>query len=174
MTLYPSNDLMKPLSGGAFAAEGAVLTGDITLGVDTSIWFGCVLRGDDAPLVIGARTNIQDLTMVHADPGLPNVIGEEVTVGHGCVLHGVRVGDRSLIGMGALLLAGSSIGEECLIAAGTVVKEGMQVPPRSLLAGVPGRIVRQISDEEVVDFRRSAQGYVDNIRLYLGKGEAAR
>jgi carbonic anhydrase/acetyltransferase-like protein (isoleucine patch superfamily) len=171
MTLYPKTNLMKPLEGGAFAAEGAVLTGDITLGEDVSIWFGCVLRGDDAPLVIGARTNIQDLTMVHADPGLPNVIGEDVTVGHGCVLHGVKVGDRTLIGMGAILLAGSSIGDECLIAAGTVVKEGMQVPARSLVAGVPGRIVRQITDEEVGDFRRSAQGYVDNMHSYVGEGK---
>lgn len=171
MTFFPRKDLMQPLPGGGFAAQGATLTGDITLGEDVSIWFGCVLRGDDAPLVIGRRTNIQDLTMVHADPGEPNVIGEEVTVGHGCVLHGVRVGDRCLIGMGAILLAGSSIGDECLIAAGTVVKEGMQVPARSLVVGVPARIIRQISDEEVAGFRRSAQGYVDNVRLYLGDGE---
>lgn len=171
MTIFPHKDLMQPLPGGGFAAQGATLTGDITLGEDASIWFGCVLRGDDAPLVIGRRTNIQDLTMVHADPGVPNVIGEEVTVGHGCVLHGAKIGDRCLIGMGAVLLGGSVIGDECLIAAGTVVKEGMHVPPRSLVVGVPARIIREISDEEAMSFRRSAQGYVDKLRIYLGDGQ---
>jgi carbonic anhydrase/acetyltransferase-like protein (isoleucine patch superfamily) len=164
---FPRADLMRPLPGGAFATTNAVLTGDVTLGEDVGIWFGCVLRGDDAPLTIGLRTNVQDLTMVHADTGHPNVIGAEVTIGHRVVLHGVSVGDRALIGMGAILLGGSRIGSEALVAAGAVVREGFEVPPRTLVAGVPAKIVRELRDEEVAQFRLSADGYVAKLRLYL-------
>jgi len=167
MTRFESRGLFRSLAGGAFAAQDAVLTGDLTLGADVGIWFGCVLRGDDAPLTIGARTNVQDLTMIHADTGVPNVIGSEVTIGHRCVLHGARVEDRSLIGMGAILLGGSVIGRESLIAAGAVVKEGFVVPPRSLVAGVPAKILRPLTDDEVARIVASAEGYVQKIRLYL-------
>lgn len=166
-TPFPRKGLFRPVAGGAFVAQGAVVTGDVTLGEDVGVWFGCVLRGDDAPLVIGRRTNVQDLTMIHADPGVPNIIGEEVTIGHRCVLHGAKVGDRALIGMGAILLAGSEIGEESIIAAGAVVKEGMIVPPRSLVVGVPGKILREVTPEQVAHFTESAEGYVQQIRLYL-------
>lgn len=160
----------NPPGGWAFAATNAVLTGEITLGEDAGIWFGCVVRGDDAPLHIGRRTNIQDLTMIHADPGLDNVIGDEVTVGHRCVLHGVKVGDRSLIGMGAVLLGGSVVGEESLVAAGAVVREGFEVPPRSLVAGVPAKVIRELTEDEVASIRASAEGYVRKIELYLPEG----
>lgn len=167
MTAYPSKGLFRRLEGGAYAATNAVLTGDLTLGEDVGIWFGCVLRGDDAALVIGARTNVQDLTMIHADTGVPNVIGSDVTIGHRCVLHGARVGDRCLIGMGAILLGGCVIGDESLVAAGSVVRENFVVPPRSLLAGVPARIVKTLDDAAVERIRASADGYVKKIRLYL-------
>ena len=171
MTLFPRRGLLRPVEGGAFVAANAVVTGDVTLGEDAGVWFGCVVRGDDAPLTVGRRTNVQDLTMIHADTGVPNVIGEEVTIGHRCVLHGARVEDRCLIGMGAILLGGSVVGAESLIAAGAVVKEGFVVPPRSLVAGVPGRILRPLSDEEIEMIRRSAEGYVRKIRLYLQDGK---
>jgi carbonic anhydrase/acetyltransferase-like protein (isoleucine patch superfamily) len=164
---YPSKGLFRALEGGAYAATNAVLTGDLVLGADVGIWFGCVLRGDDAPLTIGARTNVQDLTMIHADTGVPNVIGSEVTIGHRCVLHGARVEDRCLVGMGAILLGGSVIGAESLVAAGAVVREGFVVPPRSLVAGVPAKIVRTLDDDAVARIRESAEGYVRKIRLYL-------
>lgn len=167
MTHFESRGLFQKLDSGAYAARNAILTGDLTLGVDVGIWFGCVLRGDDAPLTIGARTNVQDLTMIHADTGVPNVIGSEVTIGHRCVLHGARVEDRCLIGMGAILLGGSVIGRESLIAAGAVVKEGFVVPPRSLVAGVPAKILRTLTDEEVRRIVASAEGYVQKIKLYL-------
>lgn len=167
MTQFPTKGRFRALEGGAFAAENAVLTGDITLGEDVGIWFGCVLRGDDASLTIGARTNVQDLTMIHADTDVPNVIGSGVTIGHRCVLHGARVEDGSLIGMGAILLGGSVIGAESLVAAGAVVKERFVVPPRSLVAGVPAKIVRTLTDDEVAMIRASADGYVKKIRLYL-------
>ena len=170
MALFPRRGLFRPVEGGAFVATNAIVTGDVTLGEDVGVWFGCVVRGDDAPLTVGRRTNVQDLTMIHADTGVPNVIGQEVTIGHRCVLHGARVEDRCLIGMGAVLLGGSVIGAESLIAAGTVVKEGFVVPPRSLVAGVPGKILRALRDDEVEAIRRSAEGYVRKIRLYLEEG----
>ena len=167
MSFFPRQGLFVPVEGGAFRARDAVVTGDVTLGEDVGIWFGCVVRGDDAPLTIGRRTNVQDLTMIHADTGVPNVIGEEVTIGHRCVLHGARVGDRCLIGMGAILLGGSEVGDEALIAAGAVVREGFRVPPRTLVAGVPGRVLRELTEDEVASIRDSAEGYVRKIRLYL-------
>lgn len=169
MAHFHQRGLFERLPGGAFRAFNAVLTGDITLGADVGIWFGCVVRGDDAPLSIGARTNVQDLTMIHADSGVPNTIGSEVTIGHRCVLHGARVGDRALVGMGAILLGGSVIGEESLVAAGTVVREGFVVPPRSLVAGVPGKLLRSLDEAEVARIRASAAGYVEKIRLYLAE-----
>lgn len=167
MTLFARKGLFEPLPGGAFKARNAVVTGDVTLGEDVGIWFGCVVRGDDAPLAIGRRTNVQDLTMVHADTGVPNRIGEECTIGHRCVLHGASVGDRALIGMGSVLLGGSVVGDEAIVAAGAIVRERFVVPPRTLVAGVPARVVREVSAEELAAFRASAQGYVDKIRLYL-------
>ena len=167
MTHFPEQGLFVPLPGGAFRAVNAIVSGDVTLGEDTGIWFGCVVRGDDAPLTIGARTNVQDLTMVHADTGVPNSIGAEVTIGHRCVLHGAQVGDRCLIGMGAILLGRSVIGDESIVAAGSVVKEGFVVPPRTLVAGVPARIVREVRPEELAYFPVSAEGYVAKIRRYL-------
>ena len=167
MAFYTRTGLFRALEDGAFAATDAVVTGDVTLAEDVGIWFGCVVRGDDAPLTIGARTNVQDLTMIHADTGVPNTIGAGVTVGHRCILHGAEVGDRCLIGMGAILLGGSKIGEGSIIGAGAVVKENMVVPPRSLVVGVPGKIVRSVTDEELEAIDRSAAGYAKKIRLYL-------
>jgi carbonic anhydrase/acetyltransferase-like protein (isoleucine patch superfamily) len=167
MSEFPKSGLFRRLDGGAFAAQNATLTGDVSLGEDVGIWFGCVVRGDDAPLSLGRRTNVQDLTMIHADTGVENRIGEEVTIGHGCVLHGAEIADRCLIGMGAVLLGGSKIGEESIIGAGSVVTEGAEIPPRSLVLGIPGRVVREVTEDEVSMIRASAQGYVDKIAQYL-------
>jgi carbonic anhydrase/acetyltransferase-like protein (isoleucine patch superfamily) len=153
--------------GAAFAADNATIVGEVELGADAGVWFGCVVRGDDAPILVGARTNVQDLTMIHADTGVPNVIGRETTIGHRCVLHGAKVGDRCLIGMGAVLLGGCEVGDEAIVAAGAVVREGFVVPPRTLVAGVPAKILRAVTDAEVEMIRRSAQGYVDKVAQYL-------
>ncbi len=172
MSFFPREGLLRRIEGGAFLASTAVVAGDVSLAEDVGVWFGCVLRGDDAPLIVGRRTNVQDLTMIHADPGVSNILGEEVTVGHRCVLHGAEIGDRCLIGMGAILLGGSRIGAESIVGAGALVKEGMIVPPRSLVVGLPARIVRQVSEEEVQRIRQSAEGYVQKIRLYLAEPAA--
>ncbi|MBL8900429.1 MAG: gamma carbonic anhydrase family protein [Planctomycetes bacterium] len=153
--------------GAAFAADNATLTGEIELGDGASLWFGCVLRGDDAPLSIGPDTNVQDLSMIHADPGVPNRIGARVTIGHRAILHGALVEDECLIGMGAILLGGSRIGAGSVIAAGAVVKENLVVPPRSLVVGVPGRIVRELGEPERQAILHSAAEYRRKVELYL-------
>jgi carbonic anhydrase/acetyltransferase-like protein (isoleucine patch superfamily) len=169
MTHFPMRGRLVPHESGAFLADNAVLTGEVHLGEESNVWFGCVLRGDDAPITIGARTNIQDLTMVHADPGVPNVIGADVTVGHRCILHGAKVGDHCLIGMGAILLAGSEIGEGSIIGAGAVVKEGAVIPPRSLVVGIPARVLRQVTDEQFESIRHSVAGYVQAAHEYAAE-----
>jgi carbonic anhydrase/acetyltransferase-like protein (isoleucine patch superfamily) len=128
----------------AFIAPGAVVLGDVTIGEDASVWYGAVVRGDMAPIVIGAQTNLQDGTIVHVDEGVPCTIGRRIGVGHCVILHGCTVEDECLIGMGSILLNGVRIGTGSVVAAGAVIPEGMQVPPRSLVMGVPGRIVRPV------------------------------
>ncbi|MEN8150475.1 MAG: gamma carbonic anhydrase family protein [Planctomycetota bacterium] len=150
--------------GNVWIAANAAVTGDVTFGDDVSVWFAASVRGDDAPVTIGAGTNLQDHVMVHADPGIPNEVGASIVVGHGAILHGAKVGDRCLIGMGSILLTGSKVGEECIIAAGAVVTERCVIPPRSVVMGVPGRVVREITDDEVKDILWSVDHYVQRAR----------
>jgi len=154
--------------GNVWIAENASVTGDVTLGDGVSVWFGASIRGDDAPVTIGAGTNVQDLVMVHADPGVPNEIGESIVIGHGAILHGARVGPRCLIGMGSILLSGSVVGEECIVAAGAVVTANRVIPPRSVVMGVPGRIVRQVRDEEIKEILWSVDHYQERAREHAG------
>jgi carbonic anhydrase/acetyltransferase-like protein (isoleucine patch superfamily) len=128
----------------AFIAPGAAVMGDVTLGPDASVWYGSVLRGDMAPIMIGAETCLQDGTIVHVDEGMPCTIGRRVGVGHRVILHGCTVADECLIGMGSVLLNNVRIGTGSVVAAGAVIPEGMEVPPRSVVMGVPGRIVRTV------------------------------
>ena len=145
--------------GNVFLWETAVVTADVTLGDFVSLWPGAVVRGDVAPITIGAGSNIQDGAIVHCDYGEPNVIGTGVVVGHAAVLHGVRVGADTLIGIGAKLLGGSIIGAECLIAAGAVVPPGMVVPDRSVVMGLPGKVVRSATPAEIHKTRTIAERY---------------
>ena len=131
----------------AFIAASADVVGDVTLGPHSSVWYGCVLRGDIAPIRVGARSNIQDLTMVHVDLDTPTYIGDEVGVGHRAIIHGCVIEDRTLIGMGAIILSRARIGEGSVVAAGALVTEGTIVPPGSLVIGSPGRVVREVDGE---------------------------
>ena len=145
----------------SWVATTAVVTGDVDLAPDVNVWYGAVLRGDEAKITIGRGTNIQDQVVAHCDPGEPLVVGEDCTIGHGALLHGLKIGNRCLVGMGAILLQGSEIGDECLVGAGAVVTEGMKVPARSVLLGVPGKVVRKVTDDEVKSFLKAAKGYAD-------------
>lgn len=164
--------LVAPLRGhapsippSAFVAPTAIVVGDVVLGEQTSIWYGTVVRGDVGPIRVGARTNIQDLCMLHVTTGLPGLtIGDEVTVGHRAILHGAVVRDRCLIGMGAILLDGCEIGEESLVAAGSVVREGTIVPPGSLVAGTPAVVKGALPSHLRARLRPSADGYVELAR----------
>lgn len=139
------------VSKAAFVAENATVCGNVVAGEDSSIWFGAVLRAEGEPLRIGARTNIQDNVTVHIDNGFPVTIGNEVTVGHNAVVHGCTVKDGVLIGMGSTILNGAVIGEGSVVAAGALVLEGAVVPPRSLVAGVPAKVKKTFTEEEVAD-----------------------
>lgn len=144
----------------AWVAPTAVVLGDVTLGEHASVWYQCVLRGDIAPIRIGAETNVQDLTMVHVDSDRPCVIGDRVGIGHRAIIHGCDIEDDCLIGMGAIVLSHAVVGTGSVVAAGAVVREGMVVPPRSLVVGIPGRVVRDADDE----LRRRARLTVEDYR----------
>ncbi len=150
----------------AFIAPGAAVLGDVTLGEDASVWYGAVVRGDLAPIVIGAQTNLQDGTIVHVDDGVPCAIGRRVGVGHRVILHGCTVEDECLIGMGSILLNGVRIGTGSVVAAGAVIPEGMQVPSRSLVMGVPGRIVRPVDASLAGRIATTWARYVEQARAH--------
>jgi carbonic anhydrase/acetyltransferase-like protein (isoleucine patch superfamily) len=130
----------------AYIAHGAIVLGDVHLGRDVSVWYNAVVRGDAERITIGDEANIQDLSMVHADPGVPCVVGCRVTVGHRAILHGCTVGDGCLVGMGAILLNGVRLGEGSVVGAGAVLTEGTEVPPGSLVLGVPGKVIRPVDE----------------------------
>ncbi len=146
---------------GFYIAENAIVLGDIALSQGVNIWYACVVRGDLARITFGPRVNLQDGCIVHTDGDCPQVIEEGVVIGHAAVLHGSRIGAGSLIGIGARLLSGSDIGEECLIAAGSVVPQGRRIPPRSLVMGIPAKVVRAVTDEEVAKTRRINANYLE-------------
>jgi carbonic anhydrase/acetyltransferase-like protein (isoleucine patch superfamily) len=148
------------IQDSAYVAPNATIMGAVQIGAEASVWFGCVLRGDNERIVIGARTNVQDLTVIHTDEGVPCTLGTEVTVGHRAVLHGAKIGDGALIGIGAIVLNGATVGEEAMVGAGAVVTEGQVIPPRHLAVGVPARVVRALTDEEVAHLRTAAAHYV--------------
>ncbi len=165
-TLLPFGDKQPEIAPSAFVAPGAYLIGAVYLGEESSVWYGAVLRGDTEPIRIGARTNIQDGCVLHADPGYPAMVGEECVVGHKAVVHGCEVGDGCLIGMNATVLNGARIGEGSIVAAGAVVPEGREFPPRSLIAGVPARRFGEVTEEQTHDIARGVRSYVERAATY--------
>lgn len=150
-----------------YVADNAVVAGNVTFGAGTNIWFGSILRADLSPITVGARVNFQDGCIVHTDSDAPQVIEDGVVVGHGAILHGSRIGRDTLIGMGARLLSGVVIGEECLIGAGAVVAEGRTIPPRSVVLGVPGKVIRRVTDEELERTRTICFHYLEMAQRYV-------
>ena len=157
----------------AFLAPTAVLIGDVTVGPEASVWFGAVLRGDDPDhgIVVGARSSVQDNCVVHVGAWGPTLIGEDVTVGHGAKFESCTIGDRTLVGMNAVILQKAVIGEECILAANTVIMEGARIPPRSLVAGVPGKVKKTIEDGNAAEWiGRGGTHYVELGREYKARG----
>lgn len=150
----------------AFIAETAAVAGDVVLGEGSSVWYGAALRGDVSYIRIGRGTNIQDNATVHVDRGMPALVGDWVTVGHNAVIHGCRIGDGSLIGMGAVVLSGAVIGEGSLVGAGALVTGHMHFPPRSLILGSPARLERELLPEEVEKIRKNAVHYMEEAAEY--------
>jgi len=162
--------LISETPGGYFVARSATLTGDLHIGEMSSFWFNAVVRGDVAPVTIGRRVNIQDNAVVHCDSGVPNIIEDDVTVGHGAIVHGEFVGAGSLVGMGATLLSRTRIGRECLVAAGATVPPGLVVPDRMCVMGVPGKIVREVKPKELEYMQWLARHYVELAQKHV-RGE---
>ena len=162
--------LFTRTSTNSFLAHNATVVGDVTVGEHASFWFNAVVRGDVAPVVIGRRTNVQDGACVHCDTDVPNIIEDDVVIGHGAIVHGEFIGRGSLVGMGATVLGRTRIGSECLIAAGAVVPPGLQVPDRMVVMGVPGKIVRPIKPDELEYMRWLVPHYVELAEKYVDGG----
>lgn len=164
MTIYALDGITvrTPADGRYWIAPNAVVLGNVVLEEDASVWFGAVVRGDNEEIRIGARSNVQDGSVLHTDPGFPMLIEPDCTIGHMVMLHGCRIGTRSLVGIGSIILNGAVIGEGCLIGANTLIPEGKVIPPRSMVLGSPGRVVKQLTDEDVARFSGAAGRYVQN------------
>ncbi|VGO17835.1 Galactoside O-acetyltransferase [Pontiella desulfatans] len=164
--IYQFEDREPVLPEEYYVADNASVIGDVVLGEQSSIWFGAVLRGDIEPIIVGARSNIQDNSVAHTGKGAPTVLGDDVTVGHKVTLHGCTVGNNCLIGMGAILLDGCEIGDNCIIGAGSIVAQGRKIPAGSLAVGSPARVIRKLSEEAIADIRHYAERYVDKMKRY--------
>ena len=169
MAIYQLDDLTPQIAATAWVADSAQVMGDVVLGDDVSVWFGTVVRGDSETITIGRGSNIQDASVLHADPGKPLIIGERVSVGHQVMLHGCTVGDETLIGIGAIVLNGAVIGKNCLVGAGSLVTEGKVFPDGCMILGSPAKAVRQLSPEQIEGLKSIAQHYIDNaVRFKVG------
>jgi carbonic anhydrase/acetyltransferase-like protein (isoleucine patch superfamily) len=168
MPLYALGD-DRPVTFGEdtfWVAPDAHVIGKVTVGVDVGIWFGAVIRGDNEPIALGARTNLQEGVMVHTDWGFPVTIGAGCTIGHHAIIHGCTIGDNSLVGMGATILNGAKIGNNCLVGANALVTEGKAFPDNSLIVGSPARVIRSLDEKAAEGLRRSAESYVQNWKRF--------
>lgn len=167
MAIYALDGLSPRLPiGFSFVAENASVIGNVTIGEDVGIWFGVVIRGDNEPITIGARSNIQENSVLHTDPGCPVVIGDGCTIGHNATIHGCTIGDNSLIGMGATVLNGAKIGKNCLIGAGALIVEGKAIPDNSLVVGAPGKAIRTLDEAGELMLSKSADIYIANAKRF--------
>ncbi len=166
MAIFELDGVAPKISDSAWIADNAQVMGNVELADDASVWFGVVIRGDTEVIRIGRGSNIQDLSVLHADIGLPLTVGEDVTVGHQVMLHGCTIGDGSLVGIGAIVLNGARIGKNCLVGAGALVTEGKEFADGSMILGSPARAVRQLTPEQMQGLRLSAQFYVANARRF--------
>ena len=166
MAIYQLDEHTPERADSAWVAPDAQVIGKVVLAEDASVWFGAILRGDTETLTVGHGSNVQDGSVLHADPGYPLTLGADVTVGHQVMLHGCTVGDGSLIGIQSVVLNGAKIGKHCLVGAGSLVTEGKEFPDGSLIMGSPAKVVRQLTPEQIAALRRAADHYVENALRY--------
>jgi carbonic anhydrase/acetyltransferase-like protein (isoleucine patch superfamily) len=166
LAIYQFGDDSPQLAPSAWVADSAQVIGRVQMAEGSSVWYGAVLRGDNDWITIGARSNVQDGTVMHTDMGFPLTIGEDVTIGHQVMLHGCTIGDGSLIGIQAVVLNGAKIGRNCLVGAGAVVTEGKEFPDNSLILGAPAKVVREISPEQAARLKHGALHYVENAQRH--------
>lgn len=166
MPIYRLGDKSPQLDPTVWIAPNATVIGDVRLAANVSIWWSAVLRGDNDPITIGAGTNIQDGSILHTDDGIPITLGSHITVGHMVMLHGCSVGDGTLVGIKSVVLNGAVIGKHCLIGANTLIPEGKVIPDRSVVMGSPGKVVRELTDEQLARIARNAPHYVQNAQRY--------
>ena len=166
MAIYQLGDDVPRIAPSAWVADSAQVIGRVELGEGASVWYGAVLRGDNEWITIGARSNVQDGSVLHTDMGWPLTLGEDVTIGHQVMLHGCTVGDGSLIGIQAIVLNGARIGRNCLVGAGAVVTEGKEFPDNSLIVGAPAKVVRELSPEQLARLKLPGAGYVQNAQRH--------
>lgn len=159
-------DFKPKIGKNSWISENAYIIGDVVIGDNVGVWFGVIIRGDVAPIEIGNDTNIQDNSVIHSEVGFPTKIGNGVTIGHNSIIHGCEIGDNSLIGMGAIILNGAKIGKNCIVGAGAVVTEGKVIEDNSLVLGVPAKVVRKLSNEEIKRIRKNAEAYIDLKKEY--------
>lgn len=164
--LLQLEDRRVQAEGDYWVADNAVVIGSVLLKHNASVWFNAVLRGDNEPITIGEGSNIQDGSVLHTDPGCPLVIGSNVTVGHKVMLHGCEIGDNSLIGINAVLLNRVKVGRNCIIGANALITEGKEIPDNSMVLGAPGKVVRELSEDEIRGLPLSARHYVENFRRF--------
>lgn len=166
--IIPFRDKTPKVANDAFIAPNVWIVGDVSIGSESSVYFGSVLRGDILQIRVGEKSNIQEHSMLHTTDGrTPTIVGDEVTVGHRAIVHGCSIEDRALIGMGAVVLDGAIVGEESIVAAGAVVLEGTKIPPRSLAVGIPAKVVKKLDDSDAERLRLSAAGYVERSKHYV-------
>lgn len=171
MPIYQLDDKQPvlPEGDGFWCAPDAHVIGDVIIGSDVGVWFGAVLRGDNEPITIGRRTNIQEGVMIHSDPGFPVTIAEGCSIGHHAIVHGASIGANTLVGMGAIVLNGAVIGQNCLIGANALVTEGKVIPDGSLVVGAPAKVVRTLESAAIDGIRKNAMDYVEKMKGLKGR-----
>ena len=166
MAIYELEGKAPKMAAGAWVADSAEVIGDVVLGENASVWCGAVVRGDCDTITIGKNSNVQDLSVLHADLGVPLTLGDNVTVGHQVMLHGCTIGERSLVGMGSIIMNGARIGKNCIIGAGSIITEGKEFPDNSLIVGAPAKVIRTLDEAGVAKLAHLAPHYVENAKRF--------
>ncbi|MFD2446507.1 gamma carbonic anhydrase family protein [Bacillus sp. CGMCC 1.16607] len=164
--IYPYKEKYPVISSSAYIADYVTITGDVSIGDESSIWFNTSIRGDVAPTIIGKKVNIQDNCVLHQSPGNPLIIEDEVSVGHTVILHSAIIRSKALIGMGSIILDGAEIGEGAFIGAGSLVPQGKKIPPNTLVFGRPAKVIRELTNEDIIDMQRISREYAEKAQYY--------